>query len=83
MLQTAGLTHYEQGSYDTAASYLKSSLSMWTALGDLQAEQRLFRWLGLCYWNLGEIQASHRCYQEASTLIKVLDSVPCRLAAEN
>lgn len=71
-LQTTGLLYCEQGRYDTAVSCLESALSLWTVLGNLQAEQRLFKCLGHCYWQLGRFQTAQCCYQEAEILAQAL-----------
>lgn len=71
-LQTAGFLSCERGEYDTAVSYLESALSLWTVLGNLQAEQQLFHCLGHCYWQLGRFQTAQCCYEEATTLAEAL-----------
>ncbi|MGF1535697.1 MAG: hypothetical protein ACFB4J_04280 [Elainellaceae cyanobacterium] len=71
-LQSTGLALYKQGQYDTAVPCLESALALWTVLGNFQAEQQLFQWLGSCYWNLGQAQAAYCCYQEALTLAQAL-----------
>ncbi len=75
VLQTTGMTFYDQGQYADAAPYLESALTLWTVLGNFQAERQIFQRLGSCYWHLGQIQAAYCCYQEALTLARALGDV--------
>jgi len=71
-LQNTGLALYNQERYTDAVPYLESALNLWTVLGNFQAEQQLFHWLAACYWNLGQVQSSYCCRQEAVTLGRAL-----------
>ena len=67
-LITIGLSHYDQGEYEAARTYLAEAVARAQGEGGTPARARALTWLGLAAWRQGDFPSARRLGEEALSI---------------